>query len=396
MKEKLIVLFFIFLILGFANFVSAEEQSCQVDLPCGNNNNQTVSSTANASDFLEKKVGGICIYYFYGQGCPHCAEVEPLIKELAKKYPQTELKELEVYYNEINREKLQDFNWRFQVKKEGIPAVFIGEQSFIGVEPIKNNLEKQIQYYLVHGPVCPEKINKNQAKEGGIFSVSPISLTLGTVTLAALVDSINPCAFSVLIFLLIYLLAIRAEKRLLKVGLVYIGTVFLVYFLFGLGLFAIIKFASVSRIIVKIAAVLAVVAGLINIKDFFYPDKGFSLKIPESKKPLLEKYIKRATLPAAIVLGFLVSLFELPCTGSVYLAILSLLANKVTKLSAIPYLLYYNLLFVLPLLVILVLVAKGLQPEKLETLRKSYRGWLRLIIGVALLLLGGAMLLGII
>jgi len=221
-------------------------------------------------------------------------------------------------------------------------------------------------------------------------------VTLGTVTVAALIDSINPCAFSVLIFLLVYLLAIRAEKRLWKVGLVYIGTVFLVYFFSGLGLFAIIQATNITRIIIKIAAVLAILAGLINVKDFFWPDKGFSLKIPESKKPVIEKYIKQATLPAAVTLGFLVSLFELPCTGSVYLAILSLLANKMTKISAIPYLLYYNFLFILPLLIILFLVAKGFSPEHLEKWRQGSRGWLRLIMGLVLVLLGLSMLLGII
>jgi cytochrome c biogenesis protein CcdA/glutaredoxin len=391
--KKFYFLLIVFFILIATKQVLAEEQSCQIDLPCGNNNQVTSTATTSAESL---KAEEICIYYFYGQGCPHCADIEPFIKDLAKKYPEVQLKKLEIYYNEANRQKLRDFYWRFQVKKEKIPAVFIGEQAFIGVEPIRENLEKQIKYYLEHGPICPETINKNRSTEGGWLSGSPTSLTLGTITLAALADSINPCAFSVLIFLLVYLLVIRAEKRLLRIGLIYIGTVFLVYFFSGLGLFAIIKVSGLSRLIVKIAAFLAIVAGLINVKDFFWPGRGPSLKIPESKKPILEKYIKQATLPAAVALGFLVSLFELPCTGSVYLAILSLLANKVTKLSAIPYLLYYNLLFVLPLLVILVLVAKGLQPEKLETLRKSYRGWLRLIIGVALLLLGGAMLLGII
>ena len=182
----------------------------------------------------------------------------------------------------------------------------------------------------------------------------------------------------------------------MKIGLIYIATVYLVYFISGLGLFAIIQATNLTRAIVKIAAVLAIIAGLINIKDFFLPDFGISLKIPESKKPIIEKYIKQATIPAAVALGFFVSMFELPCTGSVYLAILSLLANKVTKLTAIPYLLYYNFLFVSPLLIMLFLVAKGFSPERLEKWRLGSRGWLRLIMGIVLVLLGLAMFLGII
>lgn len=394
--KKFYFLLLTFFILAIAKPALAQDQSCQIDLPCGDNHQS--SSTAVAADNLKPSSSEICVYYFYGLGCPHCAEIEPFINGLSKKYPEVQLKEFEIYHNEANRQKLFDFYFRFQVLKKNqvIPVVFIGDQSFIGDGPIRENLEKQIKYYLEYGPICPEAVNKNQSAEGGWLSGSPTSVTLGAVTLAALADSINPCAFSVLIFLLVYLLAIKAEKRLLKVGLVYIGVVFLVYFLSGAGLFAIIKVSGVSRLIVKIAALLAIIAGLINVKDFFWPGRGFSLKIPESKKPILEKYVKQATLPAAVVLGFLVSLFELPCTGTVYLAILSLLANKMTKLAAIPYLLYYNLLFVLPLLVILFLAAKGLRPEKLENWRKGSRGWLRLIMGLVLVLLGLAMLFGII
>lgn len=373
----------------------AKEQSCQIDLPC-ENSEDSASSSISSPDNAETSQEKICVYYFYGQGCPHCAKIEPLVKELAGKYPRVELKELEIYHNNTNRQKFLDFNQRFLVKNQGIPTVFIGDQYYVGVDPIKENLEKQINYYLTRSPICPEKVNKNQAKEGGPFGISPISVTFGAVTLAALIDSINPCAFAVLIFLLVYLLAIKAEGRLLKTGLIYILTVYLVYFLSGLGIFAIIQITSFTRIIIKIAAILAIIAGLINIKDFFWPDIGFSLKIPESKKPVLEKYIKQATLPAAIILGFLVSLFELPCTGSIYLAILSLLADRMTKLAAIPYLLYYNLLFVLPLFIILFLVTKGLRPEKLENWRKGSRNWLRLIMGVVILLLGIAMIFEII
>jgi cytochrome c biogenesis protein CcdA len=141
-----------------------------------------------------------------------------------------------------------------------------------------------------------------------------------------------------------------------------------------------------------LAAALAIIAGLINIKDFFFYGKGFTLAIPEDKKPLLEKYIKHASLPAAVILGFWVALFELPCTGGFYLAILALLAAQATYWQGVAYLVFYNLIFVLPLLIILLAVYKGVKPEQLEKWRQAKRTWMRLVMGLVLIALGLALI----
>ncbi|MCX6710733.1 MAG: hypothetical protein NTZ02_01440, partial [Candidatus Woesearchaeota archaeon] len=193
---------------------------------------------------------------------------------------------------------------------------------------------------------------------------------------------------------LVYLLSLGARKRILKVGLTYIASVFVTYFLSGLGLLTVIQIPLLSRVVPTIAAIIAIAAGLINIKDFFWYGKGITLAIPESKKPLIQKYIQKASVPAAVILGVLVSMFELPCTGGVYLAILSLLSSM--KSAAIPYLLFYNLIFVLPLFAILFIVYRGIPPEKVEHWRLSERKWLRLVMGIVMIALGAVMLLGII
>jgi len=220
------------------------------------------------------------------------------------------------------------------------------------------------------------------------------SLTIPALIGGAAIDSINPCAFAVLIFLVGYLLAIGSPKLILRVGLVYIFTVFVVYFLAGLGLLKILTTFGVAGIIYKVAAAILIFVGLVNVKDFFWYGKGFTLAIPESKKPLIQKYIKKASIPAAIVLGFLVSAFELPCTGGVYLAVLGLLASRETQISAIPYLLLYNLIFVLPLFIILGLVYFGISAKQMEEWRIKNRKWLRLILGLGSLILGVLMILG--
>ena len=221
-------------------------------------------------------------------------------------------------------------------------------------------------------------------------------LTIPAIIGGALIDSVNPCAFAVLFFLLGYLLAIGSKKLILKVGLIYISTVFTVYFFAGLGILQVLTALNIAPIIYKVAGVLLILVGLINIKDFFWYGKGFSLAIPESKKPVIEKYIKKSSIPGAIILGFLVSAFELPCTGGIYLAVLSLLAKHETQLQGIPYLLLYNFIFVLPLFIILGLVYFGFSADKMEAWRGERRKWLRLSLGLGALVLGILMLLGMI
>lgn len=220
-----------------------------------------------------------------------------------------------------------------------------------------------------------------------------MEVTIPLILGSAAVDSINPCAIAVLVFLIMYLLVVKDKKRMLMIGLVYIGVVFVVYFAAGLGLLSFLKSVHITKFFYYFTAVLAIVLGLINLKDFFWEGKGFSLAIPESKKPLLQKYIRKATLPAAVILGALVAAFELPCTGGVYLIILSLLAEKNTLLQAVLYLFVYNLVFVSPLLLILFGVYYGLPPEKIENWRKEKRRWMHLAIAILLLALGASMFL---
>jgi cytochrome c biogenesis protein CcdA len=378
-------------ILASLSFFSRAEDFCSLEtLSC----NGTGANLNASSSNLTGEEGLFCIYFFYGDGCPSCAKIEPLIKELADKYPQVNVKYFQVYFNETNTNMLNDFNSRYAIERPGIPSVFIGDRAFIGDKAIRNNLESSIQEFMNNTPVCPEEYKKQEPNFHDISPIKKTELTVPAILTAAVIDSINPCAFSVLIFLLVYLMGLGAKKRILKVGITYIATVFVVYFFSGLGLMRLIQTPVLAKIVPTFAAIVAIAAGLINVKDFFFYGKGITLAIPESKKPLLQRYIQKASVPAAIILGVLVSMFELPCTGGVYLAILSLLSSA--KNLAIPYLLLYNLIFVLPLFIILGIVYKGIPPEKVEHWRLSERKWMRLAMGTAMIALGVIMLLGII
>jgi cytochrome c biogenesis protein CcdA len=226
-----------------------------------------------------------------------------------------------------------------------------------------------------------------------------VDVTLPLILGTGLLDGINPCAFAVMIFLLTYLLHVSNNRSLmLKTGIIYITVVYITYLLAGLGILSFISAlgSGPSRIVFYIAAVTSIIFGLINLKDFFSTQKDTLLKIPDSAKPLLEKYIHKANIPAAIILGILVSMVELPCTGAVYFSVLALLAKSTTALTGFLYLLIYNLMFVIPLIIILFLVNFGMKAENIENWREKERGWMKLMMALLLITLGILMLTGII
>ena len=221
------------------------------------------------------------------------------------------------------------------------------------------------------------------------------TLTLPAIIIAGAIDSINPCAIGVMVFLVSYLTAVGSKKRLLKVGIIYIFTVFITYLLAGLGLLTFLtSFTAATYWIYKAAAIILILAGLINIKELFWYKKGISLGIPKSAKPTIEKYIHKTSIPAAIVLGFLVSAFELPCSGQVYLGILSILATAHLKMLGVMWLIIYNFIFVLPLIVILTFVYFDKKSNWFSNLNDAKKKWLRFFMGLAMLTLGVLMILG--
>ena len=194
-------------------------------------------------------------------------------------------------------------------------------------------------------------------------------LTLGIIITAALADSINPCVFGVLIFLLAYMNTVFKNKsKMLLAGFIYITSVYVTYFLLGIGIFTLAYTASFAQPFYWFAALLAIAAGLFEIKDYFWYGKWFSLQmIPGGavrvKKYLgvmerLERHYPSLSVLVAAVLGVLVVFVELPCTGAPYLAILGMLSKGLYS-EAIPLLLLYNLIFILPLFVIIGLVYMG-------------------------------------
>ena len=218
------------------------------------------------------------------------------------------------------------------------------------------------------------------------------SLTIPILVGAAIIDSINPCAFGVLIFLLAYLFrAFHSRRSVLIHGLTYISAVFLTYLVAGLLLLPIIsQLGAISTWAYIMIGVILIIFGILEIKDFFFYGKGFSLGILPSASRRIEVIIQHITgkLLTSFFLGVFVALVELPCTGAVYLGVLALVSIAGLTTSNIFLLVLYNLLFVFPLVVILFLIHRGGQTEKFERWREKYRKYMRLAIGLLLVVLG--------
>ncbi len=224
------------------------------------------------------------------------------------------------------------------------------------------------------------------------MAVAP-EITLPIIIGGALIDSINPCVIGVLLLMITVLIKAKKRKSLLITGLVYAGGVYLTYLLGGITLLkvfnAVRDIQFLSQILYGVIGTFVIIAGFLEVKDFFWYGQWFSLAIPARLVKHVEGAVQRshASLWAAFVASIVVTLIELPCTGAPYLAVLALM-SQIDFGTALIYLLIYNLVFVMPLIVIIYLAYTGMGLKKMELWRREHRGTMRLGVGLFLLAFG--------
>ena len=206
----------------------------------------------------------------------------------------------------------------------------------------------------------------------------------------------NPCALSVLFFLIAYLMGLGSRRKCLIIGTIYSLMIFVIYTLFMFGILNVIYYVGNLSLIEKVVGIALIIFGMIEIKDFFFYGKGFSLEIPKSASPYIEKLIKAATIPSALILGLLVALVEIPCAGAFPFFYTTLLASKgIQGIENILYILWYNIFFVFPLLILTLIFYLGFAKiDGAEKRRLELRKYMRLTSGIIMILLGLSILVG--
>ncbi len=227
------------------------------------------------------------------------------------------------------------------------------------------------------------------------LTIAAPELSLPLIIGFALIDSINPCVIGVLLVMLTVLLKTGDRKKILVNGLAYTVGVYLIYLLGGLTLLslfnAIRSIVIISQVLYGVIGALVLVAGFLEVKDFFWYGRWFSLSIPKRFVSYVEEKANttHTSIAAAAFFGGVITLIELPCTGAPYLAILTLMAQGgMDFVTGLPLLLLYNLVFVLPLIAIVAMVYYGFAIKRMEAWKQEHRGTMRLVIGLALVAVG--------
>jgi cytochrome c biogenesis protein CcdA/glutaredoxin len=337
------------------------------------------------------------VYFFWSNGCSHCAAEKPFLDQLQANYTSLEVKEYEVS-NPENAQMFAKMTQAYGATDGLVPTTFVGDKYFIGYGSYDNSgklIEEAIINCIDNGCIDPiEKIGT------GSTEVSVAQL----IGLAA-VDAINPCELAVLVILMTAILTKfpKEKKKALKAGIAFSSAIFIMYLAFGLliisGFKFVAGFAQLSGMwFYQLLAVVAIVLGLLNIKDaIWYGGAGFIMEVPMRWRPRMKEIIKGTTsVGGAFIVGLIVSLFLTPCTGGPYFVAGGILST-LTLTEALPYLLLYMLIFISPMIAITLIVYFGFMAvEDISGWREKNIKKLHWIAGLLLLGLGIAMLLGLI
>jgi len=223
-----------------------------------------------------------------------------------------------------------------------------------------------------------------------------MDISLPILTVAALTNGLNPCGIGMMITFLGYLIVFggkgKDKKWILKTGAVYIGAVFLTYLLTGLLFYGVAYYiqrwwlATIFKYIVGGALALA---GIIQLKDVFFPDSPIHLRMSMKGFEKITKLMAKANFGVTALIGFLTTVFSTPCMLPLYIGTTAVIARSgLGMLKVLGFFLYYNLIFILPLLVILYVMAGGKEIVNMKEWEHKNTKWMRFVLGLALLIVG--------
>jgi len=367
------------------------------------------------------------LYYFYSPTCPHCQAAAPFVDELKARWPWLEVQKFSVKDDRKNAKFYYDTALSVGTKALSVPGFVFCRQVLIGYDSadttgaeIAAALESCHRKAVDSGirgmsatpsePGTPTTAGpQTQVIEGqagttvnvpfvGAVDAKALSLPVLTLVLAGM-DAFNPCAFFVLLFLLSLLVHAKSRTRMAIVGGTFVLFSGLVYFVFMAAWLNVFLIAGELRVITIIAGLLALTVAALNIKDFFWFKEGPSLSIPESAKPGLFKRMRGIVatgnlgpmLASTVLLAIVANSYELLCTAGfpmVYTRVLTL--SQLDTWQYYAWLAVYNVIYVIPLLVIVFVFVKTMGARKLSEsegrILKLVSGFMMLGFGLLLLI----------
>jgi thiol-disulfide isomerase/thioredoxin len=358
----------------------------------------------------------IVVWYFYSDTCPHCQDAKPFVADLDAR-DWIDLRAFEITKSRDNGILYRDTARAIGEQARSVPAfIFCGTMHtgfdnaettgavlLARLEHCRANPEEAIAMFsgadtAGAGPQ-PEQVMGVQVPLLGMIDPSEWGLPILTIVIAGL-DAFNPCAFFVLLFLLSLMVHARSRARMMLVGGTFVLISGLIYFVFMAAWLNVFLLLGELRLVTIIAGVVAVVLAAINIKDYFwFQSGGPSLSIPESKKPGMYQRMRNlvaaksvwAMLAGTAILAVAVNSYELLCTAGlpmVYTRILTL--READTFVYYMYLVLYNIIYVIPLLIIVLLFVMKFGSRKLG---EAEGRLLKLMSGMMMLGLGALMLI---
>lgn len=346
------------------------------------------------------------IVIFSDTTCEECLELKTkILPKLMEKYPNQIACRIYEIDHVANFLLLDRFEKKYAKAENEVPILFMDEKVRSGLEEeVKKYLEDDIKASLDHGgnPWAEPAPEDQSISDTEKMSNKLKSLTLIAIIGAGLSDGINPCAFTTIIFLISYLSILGRKKReILLTGLFYTVAVFLTYLALGFGLMSlvmrIVNISLASKILYGVTALVAFTVAFLSFRDYTLARKGrfkdMTLKLSESMQKRIHKSIHSKVrnlgiISAAIVLGVLVALFELPCTGQLYLPIVTALSDPSLRSMALPYLILYNIMFIIPLIIVFIVAYYGISSESIGERFKRNIGLIKILMGIMFIIIG--------
>lgn len=354
------------------------------------------------------------IYLFYGDGCPHCAEEEEWFKTYLEKNKNIKIHRYEVWYDKDNQEKYSKVHEILNDKSSGIPYLVIGESVISGFdkdltpERIRNaveyysnvNYKDKVGMYL--GVVSESETGQDETKYEdtkvkipllGTKEAKDVSIGLSAI-LIGVVDGFNPCAMWILLFLISMLLGMKNKKRMWILGITFLASSALVYFLFLLSWLNLSVFLNKVLYIRVAISFFAVLFGVLQVVNFFFKkDDGCEVVGNKNRKRIIksiQKIIKEKSFILAILgiilLAASVNIIELLCSLGLPVMFTQILAiNEVSKVGQILYSLLYVLFFMIDDIIIFIIAMKTLE---IKAISNKYGKYSHLIGGLIMIIIG--------